>query len=145
MLCGTRNVVQRTLAALPEPDTAVYVADTIGELSLFYTIAPFAFIGGSLIPHGGQNPMEAAQLGRPVMVGPYTDNFTDSYESLLAAQRAGRVCSCADIVALARRWLSNAAEARAAGLAAAHAAAALGGALEKTHQAVEALCSHAAA
>ena len=145
MLCGTRTVLQRTRAALPEADTAVYIADTIGELPLFYAIAPFAFIGGSLIPHGGQNPLEAARLQRAVMAGPYTDNFAGAYELLFGAQGAGRVRSCADIVALARRWLSNADAARAAGLSAANAAVALGGALEKTRQAVEALLSHATA
>lgn len=144
-LCGTRNVLRRSQAALPMPDTAVYVADTIGELPLFYTLATFAFIGGSLIPHGGQNPLEAARLKRAVTAGPYTDNFAEAYNSIFAAQGCGRVLSCADIVALARRWLNDTAEARATGAAASQAAAQLGGALERTRQAIEALLAHAAA
>ncbi|HTT83410.1 MAG TPA: 3-deoxy-D-manno-octulosonic acid transferase [Rhizomicrobium sp.] len=144
MLCGTRAVLRRSQPALPAPDTAVYVADTIGELPLFYMLARFAFIGGSLIPHGGQNPLEAARLERAVLAGPHTENFAGAYESLFAAQGAGRVQSCADIVALARRWLSGCEDARATGLAAARAAAALGGALEVTQQAVETLLAHAA-
>ena len=145
MLCGTRSILLRSQSALPGHDTAVYVADTIGELPLFYTIAPFAFIGGSLVPHGGQNPLEAARLKCAIMAGPYTENFADAYRSLFAAQGAGRVRSGADIVTLARRWMSNADETRATGLAAARAAAELGGALEMTRQAVETLLAHAAA
>jgi 3-deoxy-D-manno-octulosonic-acid transferase len=144
MLCGTRAVLQRSQNALPGPDTAVYVADTIGELSLFYTVAPFAFIGGSLVAHGGQNPLEAALLERAVIAGPHTENFTQAYEAIFAAQGGGRVHSCAEITALAGRWYSNPDVARAAGLAAASAVAELGGALEITRQAVEALLLHAA-
>jgi 3-deoxy-D-manno-octulosonic-acid transferase len=143
MLCGSRVVLRRTHAALPGADTAVYVADTIGELPLFYTISPFAFIGGSLIPHGGQNPLEAARLERAVMAGPYTANFAGTYESLFAAQGAGRVRSCAEIVALTRRWISNPDDMRATRLATARAAAMLAGALEKTRQAIETLLGHA--
>jgi 3-deoxy-D-manno-octulosonic-acid transferase len=145
MLCGTRTALRRSQSELPTPDTAVYVADTIGELPLFYTIAPLAFIGGSLIPHGGQNPLEAARLERAVMAGPHTENFAVAFDSIFAAQGCGRVRSCADIVALGRRWLIDAAEARLAGAAAAHAAAQLGGALERTRQAIETLLFHAAA
>ncbi|HEX4078102.1 MAG TPA: 3-deoxy-D-manno-octulosonic acid transferase [Rhizomicrobium sp.] len=145
MLCGNRMVLRRTEHAVPAAGTAVYIADTIGELPLFYTIAPFAFIGGSLIPHGGQNPLEAAGLERAVMAGPYTDNFISTYESIFAAQGTGRVCSCLEIVDLAANWLADAACAHAAGTAAAGAAAALGGALERTRAAVETLLADARA
>jgi len=145
MLCGDRIVLRRSEHAIPAADTAVYIADTIGELPLFYTIAPFAFIGGSLIPHGGQNPLEAARLQRAVMAGPYTDNFGRTYESIFAAQGTGRVCSCVEIVDLAATWLADPASAHAAGTAAAGAAAALGGALEKTRAAVEILLADARA
>jgi 3-deoxy-D-manno-octulosonic-acid transferase len=144
MLCGTRAVLQRSQAVLPGPDTAVYVADTIGELPLFFTIAPFTFIGGSLVAHGGQNPLEAARLERAVIAGPHTENFTQAYEAIFAAQGEGRIHSCAEIAALAGRWYSNPEDARAAGLAAARAAGELGGALEKTRQAVESLLANAA-
>jgi 3-deoxy-D-manno-octulosonic-acid transferase len=145
MLCGNRAILRRSEHAIPASDTAVYVADTIGELPLFYAIAPFAFIGGSLIPHGGQNPLEAAQLERAVMAGTYTDNFAKTYESIFEAQGAGRVRSCAEIVDLATRWLSDAAYANNAGTAAAGAAAALGGALEKTRAIIETLLADARA
>jgi 3-deoxy-D-manno-octulosonic-acid transferase len=146
MLCGTRPVVRRAGGGLPSSGTAIYVADTIGELGLLFRLAPFAFIGGSLIPHGGQNPLEPARLHCAVLAGPHTENFTLSYNTIFAAQGAGRVSSCAEIVALAGRLISNPAETRAIGDAAARAAATLGGAMEKTRIAVEALlASHARA
>jgi 3-deoxy-D-manno-octulosonic-acid transferase len=80
-----------------------------------------------------------------VMAGPYTDNFAGVYETIFAGQGEGRVHGCAEIVALAARWLDDAEAARNAGTAAAGAAAALGGALEKTVAAVEAMLAHASA
>ena len=145
MLCGARVALRRSLGCLPQADTAVYVADTIGELPLLYQLASFAFIGGSLVGHGGQNPLEAARLGRAVMAGPHTENFAGVYDAILGAQGAGRVRCCAEIVANADRWLGDADGARIAGAAAANAAAALGGALEKTRIAVEAMLAHAPA
>jgi 3-deoxy-D-manno-octulosonic-acid transferase len=145
MLCGTRKCARRSENQLPGSDTAVYIADTIGELTMFYRLASFAFIGGSLVPHGGQNPLEAAKLARAVMAGPYTDNFAGVYEMVFAGQGEGRVQSCAEIAALAARWLADPEAVRLAGEAAAGAAAALGGALEKTRVAVEAMLGDASA
>ena len=56
--------------------TQIYIADTVGELGLFYRISPIAFIGGTLIPHGGQNMLEAAKLECAIIHGPSTTNFT---------------------------------------------------------------------
>ena len=56
--------------------TQIYIADTVGELGLFYRISPIAFIGGTLIPHGGQNMLEAAKLECAIIHGPSTSNFT---------------------------------------------------------------------
>ena len=77
----------RSEGKLPEPGTDIYIADTIGELGLFYALAPVAFIGGSLVPHGGQNPVEAIKLGAAVLTGPNWQNFRDSYTELLARRR----------------------------------------------------------
>jgi 3-deoxy-D-manno-octulosonic-acid transferase len=66
-------------------ETALYVADTMGELGLFYRLAPIAFIGGSLIPHGGQNPLEAARLHTALLCGTHTHNFTAIVAELRAA------------------------------------------------------------
>ncbi len=66
----------------------VYVADTIGELGLFYRLAPIAFIGGSLVPHGGQNPIEPAQIGCAILSGARVRNFSGIYRSLTEAGAA---------------------------------------------------------
>ena len=51
--------------------------DTIGELASLYEFADVAFVGGSLVPRGGHNILEAAQFGAPILVGPHTENFRD--------------------------------------------------------------------
>jgi len=145
MLCGTRNFARRSENQLPGGETAVYIADTIGELPTFYRVAPFAFMGGSLVRHGGQNPLEAAKLERAVMAGPHTENFAGIYETIFTAQNEGRVHGSSEIVALANRWLGDPASARKAGTAAAEGAEALGGALEKTRAVIEAMLGHASA
>lgn len=144
MLCGGRPVLLRSQRREPEPSTAIYVGDTLGELGLFFRLAPFAFMGGSLVPHGGQNPLEAAKLFRAVMAGPHTENFGRAYEAIFAAQGLGLVGSIAEISAQAARLLANPAETTSLGEAAARAATGLGGALEKTRAAVEAMIVHAA-
>ena len=98
--------MRRSEGALPATDTAIYIADTIGDLGLFYRLATFAFVGGSLIPHGGQNPLEPARLGCAVLAGPHTENFADAYRAIFEAQGAGRVQSSREIAALAERLLS---------------------------------------
>ncbi len=144
-LCGTRPVVRRSLGELPTEKTAVYIADTLGELGLFYRLASFAFVGGSLVPHGGQNPLEAARLCCAVLAGPHTGNFTNAYSAIFAAQGLGRVSSSSELAALAGRLIANPAEADVLARAAAEAAAQLGGAVARTRSAVEALLTDARA
>ena len=60
-----------------EPATDIYVADTLGELGLFYRLAGVVFVGKSLVPHGGQNPLEAARLGCAIIHGPHMTKFED--------------------------------------------------------------------
>jgi len=55
----------------------VFLLDSIGELASFYDFADLAFVGGSLVPKGGHNVLEAAQFGVPILVGPHTENFRD--------------------------------------------------------------------
>ncbi|MCA1772230.1 MAG: 3-deoxy-D-manno-octulosonic acid transferase, partial [Halomonas sp.] len=65
--------------------TQVYLADTLGELALLYAAGSVAFVGGSLVPLGGQNVLEPAALGKPVLSGPSIENFSDVAEPLLTA------------------------------------------------------------
>jgi len=91
------SVRRRSAGELPESGTDVYVADTIGELGTFYAVSPVAFIGGSLIAHGGQNPIEAVRRGAVVVAGPNTQNFVDIYEALLASGGAAQVSGRDDL------------------------------------------------
>ncbi|HEX7390766.1 MAG TPA: glycosyltransferase N-terminal domain-containing protein, partial [Acidiphilium sp.] len=63
----------------------LYLADTLGELGLFYRLCPVAFIGGSLVPAGGHNMIEAAQLGCAAITGPHTENFAETAATLRTA------------------------------------------------------------
>jgi len=66
-----------TLAANPSTSAEVVLLDTIGDLASTYSIAAVAFVGGSLVPRGGHNPLEPAQFGVPVVIGPSYENFRD--------------------------------------------------------------------
>jgi 3-deoxy-D-manno-octulosonic-acid transferase len=126
------RTARRGSGALPEADTQIYVADTMGELGLFYRAARFAFIGGSLVPHGGHNPLEAAILDTAIVTGPHTDNFDDIYRTLLQAQGSGCVQNAGELIATVLTLIANPIQAaRLAGLAKA-AAESLGGALTRT-------------
>ena len=79
------KVRRRSKGELPGLDTEIYIADTLGELGVFYRLAPIAVMGGSFIPHGGQNPLEPARIGIPVLSGPHVGNFKEIYKMLINA------------------------------------------------------------
>jgi 3-deoxy-D-manno-octulosonic-acid transferase len=79
------TVAQRSADQAPGAETDILLADTLGELGLFYRLNDIAFIGGSLIPHGGQNPLEAARLGCAILHGPHVFNFSETIGELTAA------------------------------------------------------------
>jgi len=70
------------------PGTAFYIGDTLGELGLFYRLCEIVFMGGSLVEHGGQNPLEPAQLACAILTGPHTKNFKEMYGEMYAMQAA---------------------------------------------------------
>ena len=76
------NVSLRSRHDPLHPNTDIYVFDTIGELGLVYQLAPILFIGGSLVRHGGQSPIEPAKSGAAIVHGPYTWNFAEIYDAL---------------------------------------------------------------
>ena len=80
-----------TRRSLGEAPGEIHVADTMGELGLFYRLADVTLVGGSLVPHGGQNPMEPARLGCPILLGPHTGNFSERVDDLLEEGAARRV------------------------------------------------------
>ncbi|MFD2264872.1 3-deoxy-D-manno-octulosonic acid transferase [Lacibacterium aquatile] len=81
----------------PLPPGGLYIADTIGELGLWYRLASAAFVGGSLIPFGGQNPLEPTRFGVPTFVGPYTGNFEDMVSALADQKRLQSVSDAAGL------------------------------------------------
>jgi 3-deoxy-D-manno-octulosonic-acid transferase len=91
-------------------DCAVYLGDTMGELPMLMAAADCAFIGGSLVPVGGHNPLEAAAVGVPVVVGPETFNFAEITRRLIAEEGAARIADAAALAELLGRWLGDAAE-----------------------------------
>jgi 3-deoxy-D-manno-octulosonic-acid transferase len=128
------GIARRALGELPGPDCALYVADTLGELGLFYRLAPVAFIGKSLVaPGGGQNPLEAARLGCPVLFGPAMANFAEPAARLVQAGGARQVGGALELATAAEHLLrdpaARAAMAERARAAAAAEAGALGAAL----------------
>ncbi len=91
------NITLRTSKALPDENCDIYLADTIGETGLFYSLAPITFIGGSLISHGGHNPIEAIKLNSVVLTGPYWHNIKDIYQNLIPAGGALEVSTPSEL------------------------------------------------
>lgn len=121
----------RSSGFVPDSTTEVYVADTIGEMGLFYRLAPIVFMGGSLVPHGGQNPIEPAKLGAALIHGPYTENFQDIYTEL---DRAGGSITVRDANTLAEcvvGMIAQPSEMRDVARASTETVEKLGGALER--------------
>ncbi|CAO4165498.1 3-deoxy-D-manno-octulosonic acid transferase [Methylorubrum populi] len=79
------RVARRAKGGRPLPSVDLYVADTVGELGLFYRLCPLVFLGGSLVPHGGQNPIEPVRLESAILHGHFVFNFREPYAALDAA------------------------------------------------------------
>lgn len=129
-------VAVRSRGELPTPDTDIYIADTIGELGTLYSVARIAFIGGSLVDRGGQNPIEAVRLNACVLVGPYRSSFSDIYEPLLAAGGAIEVKSADDMARQIAAWLQNPTSRDAIAAVASLTLERLSGGLDRTTQAI---------
>jgi len=100
--------------------TQVVLGDSMGEMFAYYAACDVAFVGGSLLPFGGQNIIEPCAVGKPVLVGPHTYNFSEAAENAVAAGAALRVATADELMQCARGLLIDAAAAQrmgAAGLA----------------------------
>ncbi len=87
--------------------TRVLLGDSLGELFAYYAACDVAFVGGSLMPLGGQNLIEAASVGRPVLVGPHTFNFEEAARLAIEANAALRVNDAGDLLANALKLLND--------------------------------------
>ncbi len=91
------KVQRRSENRMVEADTRIVVGDSMGELFAYYAACDIAFIGGSLLPLGGQNLLEACAVGRPVVVGPHTFNFEDATRGAIEAGAAIRVSDAEEL------------------------------------------------
>jgi 3-deoxy-D-manno-octulosonic-acid transferase len=121
----------------PDRATDIYIADTVGEMGLFYRLSPLVLMGGSLVEHGGQNPIEPAKLGAAILHGPHIHNFTEVFDVLDRSRGALMVKDTAGLARAVSELLSNAALMRDMARAAADAIQSLGGAVERTLQSIE--------
>lgn len=101
------RLTQRSQGLLPDPDCDIYLGDTIGEMGLYYRVAPVAFIGKSLVPEGGQNPLEAARLGAAIVTGPHVFNLLDIYTPLFEAEGAAIVRDAGELADAVRALLGD--------------------------------------
>jgi 3-deoxy-D-manno-octulosonic-acid transferase len=97
------------------PEIEVMLGDSMGEMFAYYAASDCAFIGGSLLPLGGQNLIEACALGKPVLIGEHTFNFAQASEEAVAAGAAQRVRDADHMLALAASLLEDDAERAAMG------------------------------
>ncbi len=94
------QAVRRQKCGYPEPETEVFVADTMGELGLWYRIAKVALVGGTFSSSvQGHNPWESVRVGCPVLYGPHMANFTDDYAALAAGAGARAIGNADELAA----------------------------------------------
>ncbi len=125
----------------PSRQCALYLADSLGELGLFIRLAAIVFMGGSLIRHGGQNPLEAARLARPVLFGRHMFNFAEPAAALVAEGAARTAASPSAIAAAVSEIFADPALAAQKGRAAQQHAQRFSGALARHIAAINKLIS----
>lgn len=128
---------RRSQGMHPDRATDVYVADTVGEMGLFYRLANIVLMGGTLVPIGGHNPIEPAKLGAAILHGPHVNSATEIYAAIDQARGALMVKDSATLARAVSQLLANPALTRDMARAAADAVQALGGAVDRTMQSIE--------
>lgn len=98
-----RRSANQTTAA----ETQIILGDSMGEMFAYYTACDLAFIGGSLLPYGGQNLIEACVVGKPVIIGPHTYNFTQASELAVESGAAVRVQDATGLARAMQALFSN--------------------------------------
>lgn len=104
---ASRTGQRRSQKAGFDPSTEIYIADTLGELGLFYRLSSVAFVGGSLIKKGGHNPLEPARLGCAILHGPHIFNFVETYADMRQGGGAALVRNERDLATSVRRLLKD--------------------------------------
>src|SRR5690625_194255 len=101
------SFARRSVGEMPERGTDVWLADTLGEMGLWYRLAPIAFIGGSLVEVGGHTPFEPISLGAAVLHGPHVANFAPAYAALDGAGGAMELSGGAELAAALRALMAD--------------------------------------
>lgn len=104
--CRRSELSQGNVAA-DIPSSSVILGDSMGEMFTYYAACDVAFIGGSLLPLGGQNLIEASAMGKPVLIGPHTFNFEQATEQAVAKCAAWRVQDVNELAAALQKLLSD--------------------------------------
>jgi 3-deoxy-D-manno-octulosonic-acid transferase len=99
--------IRRSAADAVPGDFAVVLGDSMGEMLAYYAAADVAFVGGSLLPLGGQNLIEPIAMGVPTLVGPHTFNFAEAADQAIAAGAARRIGDAGSLVAEVAALLRN--------------------------------------
>ncbi len=99
---------RRSDGGLPSAGTQVWLGDSMGEMAAYYAAADVALIGGSLLPFGGQNLIEAAACGCAVLVGPHTYNFAQAADDAIASGGARRIADAGAAAAITRKLFADA-------------------------------------
>ncbi len=100
------EIAVRSKGETPQASTQIYLADTLGEMGLWYRLAPVSFLGGSLVDIGGHNPFEPAALGSAIIHGPHVHKVADIYARLALAGATLEVKTVPDLVRAVGRVLS---------------------------------------
>ena len=104
---STRTSTGTSPRAALRAETRIVLGDSMGELFAYYAAADVAFVGGSLLPLGGQNLIEPCAVGAPVLIGPHTHNFLEATEQAIAAGAAMRVADANALIARTRELLAD--------------------------------------
>ena len=105
-----QHAVQRSRKEIILPNTEFYIADTLGELGLFFSLSRIVFMGGSLVQRGGHNPLEPVRMGSAVITAPYIHHFTEMFEELDSTGGLVRVADQPGLVKAVTELLQNPAQ-----------------------------------
>lgn len=144
LIASKGHSFRRRSEGLPDVDTLIWLGDSMGEMAAYYAMADLAYVGGSLLPLGGQNLIEAAACGCPVLVGPHTFNFAQATSDAITAGAARRVAGADELLSVSSRLLTQAEELAGMAVAAQHFAAAHRGATQRTLRLIACLLDRAA-
>ncbi|MBT8471798.1 MAG: 3-deoxy-D-manno-octulosonic acid transferase [Marinicaulis sp.] len=101
------KVAQRSSSEPIAPKIDIYIADTLGELGIFYRLCDIAFVGGSLVEKGGHNPLEPARFGVAILHGPHIFNFAETYRDMRKPGGAALVRNDRELAAAIRRLMAD--------------------------------------